>query len=88
MLEERSNTTHGLRLKRLATLPLGERPPLVLCLKDPEPHIRVLWGAQFLTPSFAQSSPENGKFLAFATVVVQPEWITPSDVAVPPALEM
>ena len=79
-------------------MPLGERLPLVLCLKDPKPHIRVLWGAQVLTPYFAQPAPEDGKFLAFArnirlgllpaTVVVQPEWFTAVDMVVPPAAEM
>ena len=81
LLEDRANTTPQSRLERLATLPLGERLPLVLCLEDPEPHIRVLWGAQSLTPSSAQPSPEDGKFLTFtrdirlgllpATVLVQ-----------------
>ena len=52
-------------------------------LDNPEPHIRVLWSAQFGTPSFAQPKPEDGKVLAFArdirlgllpaTVVVNPE---------------
>ena len=66
-----------------------------MCLKDPEPHICVFWGAQFVTPSFAQPTPEGGKILAFLrdirlrllpdTVVVQPEWFTPADVAVPQA---
>ena len=53
-------------MERLATLPLGDRPPLVVFLEAPEPHIRVLWGAQFVTPSFAQPTPEDGKVLAFA----------------------
>ena len=71
------------RLNIFATLPLGERPPLVVYLDNPEPHIRVLWSAQFGTPSFAQPKPEDGKVLAFArdirlgllpaTVVVNPE---------------
>ena len=47
-------------------MPLGKRPPLVVCLEAPEPHIHVIWGAQFVTPSFAQPTPEDGKFLAFA----------------------
>ena len=79
-------------------MPLGERPPLVVCLENPEPHIHVFWGAQFVIPSFAQPTPEDGKFLVFAkdillvllpaTVVVQPEWLTPVDVAVSQAAEM
>ena len=79
-------------LERLATLPLGERPQLVVCLEDPEPHIRVLWVAQFVTLSFAQPTPEDGKVLAFARdirlgllpakVVVKSEWLTPGEVTV------
>ena len=38
----------------------------MVCLEVPEPHIRVLWGTQFMTPSSAQPTPEDGKVLAFA----------------------
>ena len=58
----------------------------------------MLWGAQFVTPSFAQPTPEDLKVLTFArdthlgllpdTVVVQPERITPSEMAVPPVADM
>ena len=58
----------------------------------------MLWGAQFVTLSFAQPTPEYGKVLAFAkdthlgllpsTLMVQPEWLTPAGVAVPQAAEM
>ena len=61
-------------------------------VEAPEPHIRVLWGAQFVTPSFAQPTPEDGKVLAFSRdirlgllptpVVVKLEWLTPGEVAV------
>ena len=64
-------------------LPLGERPPLMMCLEYPEPHICMLWGAQFTTPSFDQPTPEGRKVLAFTkdihlgllpdTVVANPE---------------
>ena len=82
LLEDGANTTPRSRIERLATFPLGERPPLMVCLEAPEPHIRVLWGAQFVTQSFAKLTPEDGKVLAFMrdislglhpdTVVVQP----------------
>ena len=55
-----------LRLERLASLTLGDRPPLVVCLESQEPHIRVLWGDQFVTPSFAQLNLDDGKVLAFS----------------------
>ena len=66
---------------------LGKRPTIVVCLEAPETHICVLWGAQFMTLSFAQPTLDDRKVLAFAreirlgflpaTVVVQPEWISP-----------
>ena len=93
LIEDRDNTTPRSRLERLTTLPLGEKPPLVVRLKAPETHIHMLWGTKFVTPYFAQPTPEDGKVLAFARdiclgllpewVVVQPEWLTPEDVAVP-----
>ena len=93
LLEEGAHTTPRSLLERLATLPLGERSPLMVCLEAPDPHIRVLWGAHFVTPSFAQPTPEDRKFLAFAryirlgfvpeTVVVKLEWITPVEFTVP-----
>ena len=79
-------------------MPLGERPPLVVYLEAPEPHIRMLWGTQFVTLSFAQPTPEDGKGLAFAqyihlrllpaTVVVQSKWLDPEEVTVLWATEM
>ena len=58
----------------------------------------MLWGAQFATPSFVQPTPEDRKVPTFvrairlgllqATVVVQIEWPTPEDVAVPQAADM
>ena len=70
----------------------------MVCLETPEPHIRVLWGAQCVTPSFAQPTSNDGKVLAFVRdirlgllpdmMVVHPEWLTPADVAVPPAADI
>ena len=77
----------------METLLLGERPPLVVCLKAPEPQICVLWGAQFVNPSLVKPTSEDGKILSFAryicigllqaTVVVHPECLTLVEVAVP-----
>ena len=65
----------------------------MVSLEAPERHICVLWGAQFVTSSFAQPTPEDRNILAFArdirlgllpeTVVVNPEWLTPGEVNVP-----
>ena len=98
VLEAGSDTTPQVRHKRLTTLPLWERPLLVVYLEAPDLHIRVLWGTHFMTLSFSHPTPEDGKILAFArdnrlglipeTVVVQPEWIDPVEVAVQRATEM
>ena len=70
----------------------------MVCLEAPEPQIHVLWGAQFVNPSFAQPTLEDRKVLAFtrdirldlllATVVVNLEWLTPGEVTVPRSTEM
>ena len=39
LLEENQFTTPILRLEIIATLPLTERPLLLICLESPEPHI-------------------------------------------------
>ena len=98
ILEDGALTTPCSQLEILATLPLGDKPPLVVCLEAPEPHIRVLWGAQFVTPSFAQPTPEDRKVLAFdrdiclvllpETVVAKMEWLTPREVTVSQAADM
>ena len=66
LLGDGAHTTPHLRMERPTNFPLGERPLLVVCLEAPEPHIRVIWGAQFVTPSFSQPTPEDGEVLAFA----------------------
>ena len=98
LLEDGANTTPCSRLEILANFPLGERPPLVVFLEAPELQIRVLWGAQFVTPSFAQPTPEDGKALTFSqyirigllpeTVVVKLEWLTLREFNVPQAADM
>ena len=98
MLEDGTNMTPKLRLERIATLPLGERPPLVVCLNAPKPHILVLWGSQVVTLSFTHPTPEDGKVPAFvrdiifclmpATVLVHPEWLSLGEVAVPQSADM
>ena len=65
LLKAGSSTTPQPRLERLATLPLGERPPLVVRLEATDPHILVLWCTQFATPYFAQPTLEDRKVLAF-----------------------
>ena len=67
----------------------------MVCLEYPEPHIRMLWGTQFVNPSFVKPT---GRSLPLRkdirlgilpeTVVVQPEWLSPEEVAVPRETEM
>ena len=40
LIEDGLNMTARLSLERLATFPLGEWPPLMVCLEALEPHIR------------------------------------------------
>ena len=92
LLKTRANTTPKARLECIITLPLGKRPQLVVCLKSPAMHIRVIWGNQFVTPSFVRPTPEDEKVLTFvrefrmdqlpATVVILQEWLTQSKVEV------
>ena len=67
----------------------------MVCLEYPEPHIRMLWGTQFVNLSFVQptgrSLPSREEIhlgVLPETVVVQPEWLAPEEVAVPRATEM
>ena len=97
LLEAGDNTNPQSRIERIYTFSLGERTPLVVCLKTPEPHIRVLWVTHFVTPSFARPTPENGNILAFAqyirlgqlpeTVIFLPDWLTPRKLEVPKEAE-
>ena len=66
LLEEHQDTTLKLRLESILTFLVGERLPVLVCLDSQEPHIRVLWGTQFVTPSFVRPTPEGGKVLASA----------------------
>ena len=87
-----------LRLEIIATLPLTDQTLLLIFLEIPEPHIPVLWGVQYVTPSFSQATPEDGTVLAFsrdsrlgilpATVEVNPDWLTMRDVSDPTIAEI
>ena len=62
------------------------------CINDPELHIRVIWGNQFVTPSFVRPFPEDEEVFTFlmdirldqlpATVVILQKWLTQSEVEV------
>ena len=64
----------------------------MVCLEASEMQIRVLWGTQFITPSFVRPTLEAVKVLVFARniglgwllaiVVILPEWLTPIEVEV------
>ena len=53
-------------LKRLASLFLADRSPVMVCLEELEPHIQVLCGLRFATPSYTSATPKDRKFLAFS----------------------
>ena len=67
----------------------------MVCLEDPEPQIRMLWGTQFVTPSFSQPTGRYSPLredtrlgILLPMVVVQPEWLAPEEVAAPRVTEM
>ena len=45
---------------------LAEFPPLVICVETPMSHVRVLWGSNYVTPSFVRTIIEDKKVPAFA----------------------
>ena len=93
LLEDKQGTSPRSRLELLMTLSLSERPFILICLATPEPHIRVLWGVQCVTPFFTNSTPEDRKVPAFSQyarlgilpkfVEVKPEWLTVQEVTAP-----
>ena len=65
LLEDRKGEYPRSLLDRLATLPLTERPLLLICLSTLEPHIQILWGMHYIIPYFTRATPEYGAVLAF-----------------------
>ena len=57
ILEEKEDTYPSSRLERLETLPLDEQPLLLVCMDNPEPHIRILWRVHYVTPYFNHTTP-------------------------------
>ena len=69
LLEARQDTTTKMRLERIVTLLLGEMPSVLVCLKHPEPQIRVLWETHFVTLVFVRPAPEDRKVPALAKYI-------------------
>ena len=98
LIKEKQGMSLRLRLEIIATLPLTDQTLLLIFLEIPEPHIPVLWGIQYVIPSFSQATPEDGTVLAFsrdarlgilpATVEVNPDWLTMRDVSDPTITEI
>ena len=98
LLEDKEGSPPRSCFERLATLPLSERPLLLVCLEKTDPHTRILWGAQYVTPFFARATPEDGTVLVFArdvrlghlmtTVKVKTEWLMVEEVADPLVVDM
>ena len=65
LLDNNQGSMAQARFKRLSTLPLSKRPPLILCVERPNPHTPMLWGQQFVFPYFTHPTPEGRKILAF-----------------------
>ena len=44
------------RLEHLSTRTLAYWPPMMVCIKELDPHIWVLWGLQLVTPFYASAT--------------------------------
>ena len=98
LLEDKKGTIPKSQIERIMTMPLTERPLLLICLMSLEPRIRVLWGVQYFTPYFERDNPEDGEMLAFAqdihirmlptTMRVNPYWLTVREVPAPTIAEI
>lgn len=92
VLTEKVDTPRS-RLEKVASLPLADQPHFMVYLEVPNPHIRVLCGFQFVTPSYVSATPKDGKVLAFSgdlrgdqlptTVEILPDWIKNKDTIAP-----
>ena len=77
----------------LASLPQQERPALLIIVKEPTRHIRVLWGIEKLPFSYANRTALDGRIFAFSrdivsgntppTIATDKEWWNNKDRCVP-----
>mmetsp|Transcript_55556 Transcript_55556/g.166523 ORF Transcript_55556/g.166523 Transcript_55556/m.166523 type:complete len:146 (-) Transcript_55556:2198-2635(-) len=50
---------------------MAERPMLVVCLEQPKPHLRVLWGLEHVEPSILDPMDVEGAIFQFTKDVHQ-----------------
>uniref|UniRef100_A0A6U6DM87 Uncharacterized protein n=1 Tax=Odontella aurita TaxID=265563 RepID=A0A6U6DM87_9STRA len=59
------------RLRAIASMVMAERPVMVVCLAQPKPHLRVLWGLQHIEPRVLEPTDVERAVLAFVKDVNQ-----------------
>ena len=70
LLETTTVTTAKVHLEWLATFLIRERPPLIIFPDTPSPYIRLLWGTEFVDPSYLSPTQKYGKVLLFVIFVL------------------
>ena len=71
MLEPKTGTTPHYKINQLATLPPVESPYLVVYIETPYPHIRILWGLEYVMTSCMHPTPKDCKVPTFSMAVKQ-----------------
>ena len=69
-LQESNITTTAEMIDILASLPQHERPALLVIVKEPTRHIRVLWGIENPSYSYANKTALDGHIVAFSRDLV------------------
>ena len=58
------------RMNILTSLPLQERPALLIIVKGPTRHLQVLWGIEKLPVSYTNKTAIGGHIVAFSHDIV------------------
>ena len=95
-LQDDGGATRSERMNILESLPRQERPALLIIVKEPTRHIRVLWGIKKLSFSYANRTTLDSHIIAFSsnivagntppTIAIDDEWWNLEDHPVPSQL--
>ena len=79
-LQDDGGASRSERMNILASLPRKERPDLLVIVKKPTHHIRVLWGTEKLPFSYSNRTALDGHIVAFSRDIVTGD--TPPTIAI------
>ena len=92
-LQDSTVTTTSGKMNILASLPQYKMPALLIIVKEPTRHIRVLWGIEKLPFSYANRTALDCRIIAFSrnifagntppTIAIDEEWWEQEDLPVP-----